>query len=115
MSSVPHSPSVWNSLGITSLVIGLIGLALCFFPILGMPVSAVGVLLGALGFFVTRARNGPGIPWCLGGFTLSVIALGVNFAEWYSPSGILPKIENSRGELGPSAPRIPPDAPPPER
>ena len=89
MSSLPevHSPPV--GLGMSSLVIGTIGLMLFFLPVLGIPISAFGLLFGLLGLLVTlvggRAGGGARLRWTLAGIAVSCLGLAVNIAIAYAP------------------------------
>ncbi len=48
----PHAPPVgW---GMTSLVLGTVGLLLFFLPILGAPISGLGALIGLIGIGMAR-------------------------------------------------------------
>jgi hypothetical protein len=78
------------ALGMTSLVLGVIALLLCFLPILGIPLSAFGLLFGLLGFLVALFARGTSLRWSLGGLAASTLALLVNLAIAYAPQGYLP-------------------------
>jgi hypothetical protein len=74
-------------LGMTSTVLGTIGLILFFLPILGIPISAFGLLAGLLGVPVTILGGGTSLRWSLAGLLLSSAALVVNLAIVYTPGG----------------------------
>jgi ABC-type Fe3+-siderophore transport system permease subunit len=109
MSSLPevHSPPI--GLGMTSLVVGTIGLMLFFLPVLGIPISAFGLFFGVLGllvaFFGTRAGGGARLRWTLAGIAVSCLGLAVNVAIAYAPAGYLP------GREVPKSWQSPPDRP----
>ncbi|MCB9833786.1 MAG: DUF4190 domain-containing protein [Planctomycetes bacterium] len=68
------------SLGISSLVLGILGLIICWIPILGMlgmPLSGLGILLGIVGLIVALIRGGAGIGFSIGGLAVSALAFGV--------------------------------------
>src|SRR5438477_10395417 len=82
-----HRPLVgW---GMASLVLGTIGLILFVFPILGVPISAFGLLLGIVGVVYGWFRSGVEVRWSLGGMAVSALALAVNIAILYAPSEYL--------------------------
>jgi hypothetical protein len=79
--------ATWNGLGMAALVLGMIGLVLFFLPILGIPVSACGLVCGVAG--CCGAVAGLSLRWSLGGVALCSLALLVNFAIYYAPAGYL--------------------------
>ncbi len=78
------------ALGMTSLVLGVIALLLAFLPILGIPLSAFGLLFGFLGFLAALVARGTSLRWSVGGLAASCLALAVNLAIAYAPEGYLP-------------------------
>jgi hypothetical protein len=95
----------------TSLVLGTIALLLFFLPILGIPISAFGLLFGILSCiaapFVREAR----LRWSLAGVVISSVALAINVAIAFGPSGYLP--DQQVPELCqpvPDRPYVPPPA-----
>jgi hypothetical protein len=101
-------PSV--ALGMTSLVLGVIGQLLFFLPILGLPISACGLLLGILATLAALAGRGPTLRWSLGGVAVSALALAINLAILYAPAGYLP--DRKVPKLWNPVPGIPYVAPP---
>jgi hypothetical protein len=83
-----HRPLL--GLGMTSVVLGTIGMFLFFLPILGIPLSAFGLLFGVIGFFVALPQWGVSVRWSLGGIAMSALALAINVAIAYAPEGYLP-------------------------
>jgi hypothetical protein len=79
----PHSPLV--GLGMSSLVLGVIALVLFFLPILGIPISVCGLLLGLAGFVGGLFVGGGSLRWSLGGLFFSGLALVINLALAYAP------------------------------
>ena len=80
-----HSPLL--SFGVTALVTGLIGLLLAFLPVLGIPISALGLCFGVLGILGALLTGGPSLRWSLGGSAVCALALGVNLALDGAPRG----------------------------
>ncbi len=64
-----------NGLGITSLVLGFIGLVFFFIAPLGAVISAGGVVAGVLGWLLPGMRTRPGLGLAVAGTLLSVVAL----------------------------------------
>jgi hypothetical protein len=74
----------------TSLVLGIIGLMLFFLPVLGIPISAIGLALGLIGLLRAFAHIGSSLRWSISGTGLCALALLVNFAINYAPWGYIP-------------------------
>src|SRR5581483_4074923 len=81
---------VLSGLDMASLVLGMIGSLLFFLPVLGIPISAFGLLCGIAGCIGARAGAGPTLRWSAGGVALCALALAVNFGLYYAPYGYLP-------------------------
>jgi hypothetical protein len=101
-------------LGMASLVVGTIGLLVFFMPILGIPLSAIALLLGILGFFgALPGWHVLSLRWSLAGVAMSALALGINVAVSYAPEGYLPDRKSEElWQPAPDRPYIPPPAPP---
>jgi hypothetical protein len=72
------SGAVSHSLGISSLVLGVVALFFSLIPCLGalsLPLSSLGLLLGILGAVVAVSRSGHGIGYPVAGLALSLMAL----------------------------------------
>ncbi len=80
-----HTPLL--GFGMASLVTGLIGLLLFFLPVLGIPVSVLGLALGVIAVFGALFGGGPSLRWGLGGSAVCCLALGVNLALDQAPRG----------------------------
>jgi hypothetical protein len=108
-----HSPPI--ALGMSSVVIGTIGLMLFFLPVLGIPLSAFGLLFGLLGLlarlFSAGAGRGVLLRWTLAGIAVSCLALAVNVAITYAPAGYLPGRDVPQSwQTPPDRPYVPPPA-----
>jgi hypothetical protein len=71
-------PRRGNSLGVAALVLGIIAFLICWIPfvnLLGMPLSALGLLLGLIGVLVALTRKGTGIGYPIAGSAVSGLAL----------------------------------------
>jgi hypothetical protein len=115
MDNLPEADVPPTGLGMASLVLGVIGLLLFFFPILGLPLGACGGFFGLIGI-VTTAGFGKGgsLRWTLAGFATSVLAVLVNLAILYAPAGYLPQREVPKlWQSVSDTPYVPPPAPAP--
>jgi hypothetical protein len=111
LSQLAHRHSPLVGLGMTSLVIGLIGLLLFFLPVLGIPISAVGLCFGIAGFLGALFSKAGSLRWSLGGIGVCAVALAVNIAIDYAPQGYLPPREVPRSWRPPNdRPYVPPPA-----
>lgn len=82
-STIPNSTAVQinvsgaasNSLGITSLVLGILSLFTCWIPIIGLLIGGVSLALGIAAIVVAMKRNGSGVGYGIGGVTLGGITV----------------------------------------
>jgi hypothetical protein len=73
-----HTPKRSSSLGIVSLILGVLGFLLSWVPLVGiltLPLSVLGLLLGSIGVIVALVRRGSGIGWPIAG----VVTCGLAF------------------------------------
>ena len=78
------------NLGMTSLVIGLIALAMFFMPVLGIPLGLFALFFGVIGLGTALLAKGVSLRWSLGGIVVSCLALAVNVLIANAPNGYLP-------------------------
>jgi hypothetical protein len=99
--------------GMTALVLGVIATLLCFMPILGIPISALGMLFGIVGAVMGLWTRGASLRWSLAGIAMTALALAVNIAILYAPAGYLPgrKVPQLWRPV-PDRPYVSPPAPP---
>jgi hypothetical protein len=108
---VSHSPL--PGLGMTSLVLGTIGLIIVLLPVLGIPISALGLLFGITGFVVALFTPASSLRWSVAGIAMSALALGANLAIAYAPGGYLSERDVPRSwQSVPDRPYVPPPAHP---
>lgn len=70
----PHG----NSLGIASMVLGILAFVICWIPIinlLSLPLSGLGLGLGIIGIVIAATRRGSGIGFPIAGTAISGLAL----------------------------------------
>jgi hypothetical protein len=80
MSTIPDTPADRTGLGAASLALGCVGLCFFFLPVMGIPVSAVGLLLGLIGLAAGRGRTGRGQRLAVSGTLLCLAALALDSA-----------------------------------
>jgi len=73
------------SIGLTSAVIGTIGLLLFFLPILGIPIAGCGLLLGIAGAAAAAFGRSASLRWSIVGTVVSGFALAAGLAMFYAP------------------------------
>ena len=76
-----------SSLGVAALILGIVAFLICWVPLIGMigvPLSALGLLLGLVGLIVAVLRKGAGIGYPIAGIAVSGLALAVAFASTYA-------------------------------
>jgi hypothetical protein len=94
----------------TSLVLGIIALLLFFLPVLGIPISVCGLLAGLVGVPVALSFRLT-LRWCAAGIATCILALLVNLAIVYAPSGYIPSPRPPRlWQTAPGEPYPPPPA-----
>lgn len=74
----PHT----SSLGIASLILGILAFVICWIPLLGIigwPLAILGVVLGGIGFLVAIVRRGRGIGFPIAGMAVCGLALVISF------------------------------------
>lgn len=72
---VHKAPRPANSMGIASLVLGIIGLLFICLPFIGGPLAGLGLLLAIIGFLTSLGRRGSGIGYAIAGGALCAIGL----------------------------------------
>src|SRR5947209_5943634 len=83
---MPQPTGAQVGLGISSLVVGIVGLVISLIPCLGwigIPVAGVGLVLGAAGLIIAIVRNGHGIAFPISGVSVSLVGLVVAFIWLY--------------------------------
>jgi hypothetical protein len=83
-----HDPPL--GLGLTSVVLGVVGLLLFFLPILSIPLGGVGLVFGVAGLVLALMGGWSSLRWSVAGIALSGLALAVSLAIAQAPAGYLP-------------------------
>ena len=71
----PGQPQPGNGMAVTGLVLGIIGLVLCWIPFLGWLLALLGVIFGALGVSKANKIQGRGKGMAIAGLVTGVIGL----------------------------------------
>jgi hypothetical protein len=70
-----QNSNVSNSLGIASLVLGILSLFICWIPFIGFGLSGLGLLLGIGALVMALTRKGTGIGYAIAGSAVSAIGV----------------------------------------
>jgi hypothetical protein len=79
-----HLPKRTSSLGVASLVLGIVAFLLCWIPFIGIltiPIAALGALFGGIGFVVALVRRGSGIGYPIAGGVICGLALMIGVGQ----------------------------------
>jgi hypothetical protein len=90
MTHAPETHEMSLGLGLTSTVLGTVGLLLFFMPVLGVPLAIVGLLFGLAGFLLAMMRGWTGLRWAVAGIVICGLALAIGAAVALAPSGYVP-------------------------
>jgi len=96
-----NNPRRTSSLGIVSLILGIVAFLICWIPILGLfgiPLSALGLVLGVTGLIVTAVRKGAGIGFPIAGSAVCGMALVVAITSTYAAGRALEGAADAMGE-----------------
>jgi hypothetical protein len=96
-----HMPKRTSSLGVVSLILGVVAFLLCWIPFIGVlsiPLSSLGVLLAGIGLLVALFRRGSGIGWPIGGGVVSGLALIIGIAQVAAIGGVAEGLRQSAEE-----------------
>lgn len=84
------TPRRGNSLGIASIILGVLAFLICWIPlvnIVSLPLSGLGLLLGVIGLIVAMTRGGSSIGLPIAGSAVSLLALVVAGVMWLAIVG----------------------------
>ena len=87
MTTPPQMQQPRLAFGVASFVLGMVGFMLFFLPILGVPISTLGLASGIIGCFLAGATARGSLRWSAAGLVLSCMALGISVAIAYAPRG----------------------------
>ncbi len=90
--NAPERSNWSNSLGIVSLILGILALIICWIPligILGTPLSGLGLLLGIGGGIVAVTRKFAGIGFPIAGTAVCALALMITISVTFATSAAI--------------------------
>lgn len=91
-----------NSVGIASVILGILALLICWIPlvnVLSFIFGGIGLLLAGIGLFLGMTRKGSGIGFPIAGGTVSAVSMlvaGMMFFAMFSAAGGLQAVEQAR-------------------
>jgi hypothetical protein len=99
-------------LGVASVVLGVISTLLFFLPILATPIGLIGLALAVIGCALGVTSGRASLRWSAVGLVVSGLALTINLAIAYAPSGFEHTPPSPPTEPVPGVPYAPPPARP---
>jgi hypothetical protein len=84
----PAAAPAGNSFASASLVVGVLGVVVCWVPAVGFFVGLLGAFLAAVGFLAALVRGGKGLGYAVAGGLLSAVALTMGLAAGLLALGI---------------------------
>jgi hypothetical protein len=110
MSSRSESNAPPLGLGVASVVLGVISTLLFFLPILATPIALIGLVLAVVGCVLGMVSSRTSLRWSAVGLVVSGLALTINLAIAYAPSGFEATPTAPPNEPVPGVPYAPPPA-----
>jgi hypothetical protein len=110
-SPAPESKAV-HSLGIASMVLGILSFFTCWVPFAGLIFSGLGLLLGLAGLGMSIARKGAGIGYGIAGTAVCLVGLGMGAIFMLFVSGVMAAISEASEEIAVQQARPPAQARP---
>jgi len=89
-----------HSLGIASLVLGILSLFVCWLPFIGTSLAGLGFLLGASGLVMAVLRKGTGIGYSIAGTAVSGVALLIGGIWTVAFSGAVAEADRAITQAG---------------
>ncbi len=105
-----HTAPPSNSMGIVSLVVGILALLLCWLPMmnqLGYVIGGLGVAFGLLGLVVATQQRGASIGFPIGGLVLSIVGLVLAFQMDQGAQRITAAVKDAFADSKPAKVRQP--------
>jgi len=68
------------------LLLGVAGIALCWKPLVGLPLAGIGLVLGGCGIAAAALRRSAGVGFAIAATVVSMIAVGFASTYWYLDS-----------------------------
>jgi hypothetical protein len=110
MNRPPEIKTPPMGLGVASVVLGVISTMLFFLPVLATPIGLIGLTLALIGCALGMTSGRASLRWSSVGLVVSGLALTINLAIAYAPSGFEDVPPAPPGEPVPGVPYAPPPA-----
>ena len=111
MDTILPSSEPPAGLGLTSVILGSVGILLFFLPVLGIPLGALGLAFGLIGLLAAIFGGWTSLRWSVVGVVVSGLALGIGVAIALPPAGVLPSPKGAPvWQSVPDQPYVPPPA-----
>ncbi len=112
MNRPPEVKTQPLGLGVASVVLGVISTLLFFLPILATPIALIALALAVIGCALGMTSGRTSLRWSAVGLVVSGLALTINLAIAYAPSGFEHTPPSPPTEPVPGVPYAPPPARP---
>lgn len=89
--------SATNSLGISSLILGILSYFVCWIPLIGLAISGLGLVLGTIGLVISITRKGTGIGYSIAGAAISLLSVLIGITVLAATFGMADAIEKADG------------------
>jgi hypothetical protein len=100
-------------MGLTSVVLGVVGVLLFSLPILSIPLGGIGLAFGLCSLVLALLGGWTSLRWSIAGIAVSGLALGIGIAIAQAPLGYLPtRSVPFNTQSVPDRPYVPPPARP---
>ncbi len=90
MTKSPQTADPPLGMGLTSVILGAVGVLLFFLPILSIPLGGVGLVFGLSSLVLALVGGWTSLRWSIAGVVTSGLALAVGIAIAQAPAGYLP-------------------------
>lgn len=79
----PHHPQQGNGIAVAGMVLGILGLVLCFLPFVGWAAALVGVILSGLGIGKANKLGGKGKGMAIAGLVCGIVGLLIGLVLFF--------------------------------
>lgn len=108
----PRESRAAHSLGVSSLVLGILSFFVCWVPVINFVLGGVALSLGVGGVLLSVFRRGSGLGYCIAGIAVSSLVILLATVQGFALSSIFDGVSNSPGRSPSRAPaRAPARAP----
>jgi hypothetical protein len=90
MTNLPSDREPRLAIGLLAFVLGIVGLLVSFMPIVGIPISSCGLLVGVIGLIAALVLGERNLRWTVVGSAISALALIINLSLNFAPERLVP-------------------------